>query len=416
MPSPEGQKIAVVGAGIVGISSALYLQRAGFSVTLIDRQEPGHGASFGNAGALAPHAFVPVNSPSIPRRLLPLMFAAGSPLSINWSYAPRMLPWLMSFLAHCGEAEVGRIAGALHALLSRNLDYALPLLRASGADRMMRAGGYLHLYESEADYAACAAEIALYKRLAGDVEEIDAAEIRRLEPNLAPVFVRALHFGSALHYYGSPAGVCLRLAEHFCAGGGTLLRDDIRAIEARPDGRLRVAGTQDRVYDQVVLAAGAHSRRLTGGAMEKLPLETERGYHVVFGQDGDIITRTCSSATAGFAMTPMAEGLRCAGMVELAGLDKAPNPACHAYLERTARRFLPALAERPSSSWMGFRPSMPDALPVIGRSGRTPNLILAFGHHHVGMSSGCVTGAIVAAIAAGEPPPVDIAPYSPARF
>lgn len=415
MPAPEDQQIAVVGAGIVGISSALYLQKAGFKVTLIDRQEPGNGASFGNAAALAPHAFVPVNSPSIPRRLLPLMFAGGSPLSINWSYAPRMLPWLLSFLSHCTPAEVTRIARVMHTLLSRNLDYALPLFRESGADRLMRGGGYLHLYESEAAYRSCATEVALYKQLADDVEEIDAAEIRRLEPNLAPVFVKALYFHSALHYL-STVEVCATLVGHFCAQGGSFLLDDVRTIEARPDGKVRIAGTREGTYDQAVLAAGAQARRLFGGAVEKLPLETERGYHVVFGNQSGIISRTCSSATAGFAMTPMTEGLRCAGMVELAGLDKPPNPACHGYLERTAKRFLPGITEAPSSTWMGFRPSMPDALPVIGRSARTPNVILAFGHQHVGMSSGCVTGAIVADIAAGKTPPVDIAPFSPTRF
>lgn len=415
MPAAGEQKIAVIGAGIVGISSALYLQRAGFAVTLIDRDEPGHGASFGNAAALAPHAFVPINSPSIPRRLLPLLFASGSPLSIDWGYAPRMLPWLLSFLSHCRPAEVTRIAQAMHTLLSRNLDHALPLFRESGADRLMRGGGYLHLYESEAAYRSSAGEVALYKRLAGDVEEIDAAEIRRLEPNLAPVFVRALYFHSALHYL-STVEVCATLVRHFRANGGCFLRDEVRTLDARPDGRIRVAGTQDGIYDQAVLAAGAQARRLFGGAVEKLPLETERGYHVMFDKQAGIISRTCSSATAGFAMTPMSDGLRCAGMVELAGLDKPPNPACHAYLDRTARRFLPDIREAPSSTWMGFRPSMPDALPVIGRSTRTANIILAFGHQHVGMSSGCITGAIVADIAAGRTPPIDITPFSPARF
>ncbi|WP_421699085.1 NAD(P)/FAD-dependent oxidoreductase [Ancylobacter sp.] len=415
MPASDEQNIAVIGAGIVGISSALYLQKAGFAVTLIDRDEPGHGATFGNAAALAPHAFVPINSPSIPRRLLPLLFASGSPLSIDWGYAPRMLPWLLSFLSHCTPAEVTRIAQAMHALLSRNLDYAWPLFRESGADRLMRGGGYLHLYESESAYRASAGEVALYKQLAGDVEEIDAAEIRRLEPNLAQVFVRALYFHSALHYL-STVDVCATLVKHFCAQGGRFLRDEVRTLEARLDGRIRVAGTQESVYDQAVLAAGAQARRLFGSAVEKLPLETERGYHIMFGGQAGIISRTCSSATAGFAMTPMATGLRCAGMVELAGLDKAPNPACHAYLDRTAKRFLPGITESPSSSWMGFRPSMPDALPVIGRSARSANIILAFGHQHVGMSSGCVTGAIVADIAAGRTPPIDITPFSPARF
>jgi glycine/D-amino acid oxidase-like deaminating enzyme len=415
MSAPGDTHIAVVGAGIVGISSALYLQKAGFRVTLLDRNEPGTGASFGNAGAIAPHAFVPVNSPSIPRRLLKLMFSGGSPLSINWAYAPRMMPWLISFLRHCSHDEVTRISHALHSLLSRNLEFALPLFRESGADSLIRGGGYLHLYENEADYRALSTEIQMYRDLAGDMEEIDAAEVGRLEPNLAPVFVKGLYFKSALHYL-SPVDVCATLARHFCAEGGTFLREDIASIDKNTAGKLVLKGVRAHVVDQAVLSAGAHSRRLFGTTIAPVPLETERGYHVVFGGHGGIISRTCSSATAGFAMTPMNEGLRCAGMVELAGLDKGPNPACHAYLERTARRFLPDLRESPSSTWMGFRPSMPDALPVIGRSPRTPEIILAFGHQHVGMSSGCVTGRIVAALAADETPPVDLTPFRPERF
>jgi glycine/D-amino acid oxidase-like deaminating enzyme len=415
MPVQQEQHVVVVGAGIVGISSALYLQKAGFKVSLIDRQEPGNGASFGNSGAMAPHAFVPVNSPSIPARLLHLMFSGGSPLSINWVYAPRIIPWLVRFLSHCTESEVTRISHALHSLLSRNLEFALPLFAESGADRLVRSHGFLHLYESEADLRTLSTEIALYKEIATNFEELDAAGIRRLEPNLAPIFVKGLYFKSSVHLL-SPVEVCTTLARYFSAQGGTILRDEVRQIRKRPDGKLSVIASREIVCDQAVLAAGAHSMLLSGEAVEALPLETERGYHVVFGGHGDIIDRTCMSATAGFAMTPMNFGLRCAGMVELAGLKKPPNPACHAYLERTARRLLPGLSERPTSTWMGFRPTLPDALPVIGRSRRTPEIIFAFGHQHVGMSSGCVTGKIVASIAAGETPPVDITPFSPARF
>jgi glycine/D-amino acid oxidase-like deaminating enzyme len=259
-----------------------------------------------------------------------------------------------------------------------------------------------------------ALEIDLYKKL-GVVEEIGADEIRRMEPNLAPVFHKALYFPDALHYL-SPTEVCATMARHFAAQGGTLLHDDVTSISRRSDGRVSVRASTEIACDQIVLAAGAHSMRLAGEAVEKLPLESERGYHIVFGGNDSIISRTCSSATAGFAMTPMNDGLRCAGMVELAGLDKLPNPECHAYLERTARRFLPGLKGRPTTTWMGFRPSMPDALPVIGRSKRTPQIVFAFGHHHVGMSSGCVTGKIVADIVAGEKPIVDLAPFSPTRF
>lgn len=416
MALPQDTKVAVIGAGIVGISSALYLQKAGFKVTLIDREEPGNGASFGNAGALAPHAFVPVNSPSIPKRLIPLMFAAGSPLSVNWAYAPRMLPWLMSFLSHCTESEVTRITHVLHSLLSRNVEFALPLFQESGAMSLMKQGGYLHLYETEADYRTLATEVSLYKQLSNDVEEIDAAEIQRLEPNLAPVFVKGLYFTSAYQYL-SPVDVCQTMVRYFTANGGHLLRSNVTSLTKAQNGQIQIVTDSATLNaDQVVLSAGAHSMRLSGTAVEKLPLETERGYHIVFKEHGDIISRTCSSATAGFAMTPMNEGLRCAGMVELAGLDKGPNPSCHAYLERTARKFLPGLSKPHSSSWMGFRPSMPDALPVIGRSSRTPEIIFAFGHQHIGMSSGCITGRIVASIAAGERPPVDIAPFSPNRF
>ena len=410
-----GKKIIVVGAGIVGLSSALWLQRSGFEVTLVDRRGPGQGASFGNAAIMGVAGFVPVNSPSIAWRLPRLLFSSGSPLSISWAYSPHLFGWIMRFLRNCTPARVDYIAGRLHGLLARNLEFATPLLNASGAMGLMKSNGFIYAYEKERDFDEASAEIRLIRRYREDIVDLSRSDIRRMEPNLADIFCRGLFFPDVMQY-GDPAAVCQALAAHFTGNGGTLLQASVREIRKLAPGRMAVIGDGLEAIeaDQIVLAAGAHSSRLFGAVVESLPLETERGYHVQF-QGADVLRASVACPSAGFAMTQLDGALRCAGMVELAGLDREPTPANHAYIARTARRYIPDLPE-PSSRWMGFRPTMPDALPVIGRSARTPEIVLAFGHQHLGMSSGFVTGRMVAAIAQDAASPVDPAPFAPTRF
>lgn len=408
--------IAVIGAGMVGTSSALWLQRSGHTVALIDRTGPGTGTSFGNAGAFATYANVPINSPSLPGRLPKLMFAKDSPLRIDWAHVLRMSPWLFKFLKNCSPSRVEAISDALSSLLEHCEDGAFPLFKASGADALIHSRGCLYLYDSEAAFAGAQGEMALRRHHGIDMEVLGADEIGQLEPNVAKVYARGIYFPKA-HQYVSPSGVIETMARHFTANGGELITAGISGISKTADGTLELQSAGQSVRcRQMVLAAGAFSKTLFGGLIEPLPLETERGYHVVFPGHEGLLNRPVGWSAGGFYMTPMSHGLRAAGTVELGGLSDRKRQANLDHITRHARRLLPDLPDQPAETWLGYRPTMPDSLPVIGRSNRTPEIIFAYGHQHVGMTLGGITGKLVAQIVDGEEPLVDLAPFAPGRF
>lgn len=408
--------IAVIGAGMVGTSSALWLQRDGHRVALVDRGAPGMGTSFGNAGVFATYATVPINSPSLPARLPELLLSRDSPLRIEWPHLPRMTPWLVRFLRNCTASRVAAIAAALASLLEHAEDGAFPLFKASGADRLIRSRGSLYLYDSQKSFAKAQGELELRCAHGVDLEILDPPEIGQLEPNIAQVYDRGLYFPKA-HQYLSPSGAIKAMADHFAANGGTVLRREVTGIGKSADGTLELATADGLIRcRQMVLAAGAFSARLFGGPIEPMPLATERGYHIVFPGFEDTLNRPVGWSAGGFYLTPMSHGLRAAGTVELGGLSSRKRRGALDHIARHARKLLPDLPAEPAENWVGHRPTLPDALPVIGRSRRTPEIIFAFGHQHVGMTLGGITGKLVAQIANGEKPLVDLAPFAPDRF
>ncbi len=408
--------IAVIGAGMVGTSSAAWLQRSGHKVALIDRTGPGMGTSFGNAGVLATYGNVPINSPTLPRRLPGLLFSRESPLRINWAHVPRMMPWLVQFLRNCAPARVEAISAALASLMEHAEDGAFPLFRASGADKLIHSRGCLYLYESEASFAKAQDEMALRRKHGVNVDILEPEEIGQLEPNLAKVYAKGAFYPDG-HQYVSPSGAVETIAGHFASNGGTVIEAEVAAITKLPDGTLELTTSGAPVRcKQLVLAAGAFSKRLFGTLVEPLPLETERGFHVVYPGFETMLNRPVGWSPGAFYLTPMSHGLRAAGTVELGGLSDAKRQGNIDHITRHARKLLPDLPETPESTWVGHRPTMPDSLPVIGRSSRTPEIILAFGHQHVGMTLGGITGRLVAQIADGEQPLVDLTPFSPDRF
>ena len=408
--------IAVVGAGMVGTSCALWLQRSGHRVALIDRTAPGNGTSFGNAGAFATYACAPINDPSLPRRLPGLMFSRESPLTIDWAYAPRMLPWLIRFLRNCSRDRVDAITAAIASLVHQAEAGAFPLFKASGADALLHSRGALYVCDSDEAFRRVQSEIAVRRANGIETEILSPDEVGQLEPHLAKIYTHGLYFPNP-HQYIDPRGAVQAMADHFAANGGAMIETEVSGITKAPDGTLELKSSGQSIRcRQMVLAAGAFSRRLFGGLIEPLPLETERGYHVVFPGHEGLINRPLGFTEGGFLMTPMSYGLRAAGTVELGGLSERRRRANIDYLTRQAQRLLPDLPETPESTWVGHRPTLPDSLPVIGRSERTPEIIFAFGHQHLGMTLGGITGKLVAHIVDGTEPPVDMAPYSPGRF
>ena len=412
----SGRRVVVVGAGVVGMCCARALQRRGFAVTVLDPVPPGESTSSGNAGILAPEAVAPIAMPGVMRQIPKWLLDPLGPLTIRWWYLPRILPWLLRLLANTRPARIERIAAALHALNRPLIDAHRALLGAGDFARLVRTDGLLYAYESPRAFAAAATDWAWRKEHGTGAEILSAARLRELEPALAPGIAGGVFIANGGHVV-DPLALVRAIAARFTAEGGSIRRR--RAVGfAFADSRVDAVTTDDgpAAADAVVIAAGAWSHLLTVLLGHRVPLEAERGYHLTLAEPGVIPSRPVSLPEGGFFATPMAMGLRLAGTVEFAGLEAPPDTRrAYAMLAR-AKRVFPGLADSVTSEWMGFRPSLPDSLPVIGPSPRLANVFFAFGHGHLGLSEAAITGRLIAQAVAGEPPEIDLAPYRIDRF
>ena len=406
----------VVGAGIVGVCCAFALLRDGHRVTLIDRDEPGRGCSYGNGGIIQVGASVPVATPGVLRQIPRMLLDPNGPLVIRWPCLPRLAPYLLRFIAAARPDRVERISVAIAALLDRAIDAVRELLGAAEALDAIAHTGELYVYQTESAYRAARAAHDMRRRRGVRVEELSADEVRQLEPAIAPS-VRCGVFLPDCMTAANPFHLTTRLVEAYRRDGGAVLRETLRDIEMAPDRRMALltdAGRHD--VDRLVLATGAWSRRWAAKLGARIPMDTERGYHVMLSDPGIDLRIPVLSGDHRFGVTPMAGGIRVAGTAELAGLDAPPNYRRAEMLLPMAEALLPGLRTNPHENWMGHRPSTPDSLPVIGRAPQLPNAFFAFGHGHLGLTLGPITGKLVADLAAGRPPPVDMAPYAAERF
>ncbi|MEE4238175.1 MAG: FAD-dependent oxidoreductase [Anderseniella sp.] len=407
--------LAIAGAGAVGLATALWAQAAGLSVALLDKGEPGSGASFGNAGTIATYACTPVNSPSVFSSLPTLLFNRDSPLRIDPAYGARHLPWLLAFLRNCTPARVAAITASLAELLSQADAGLDPLFDQIETGDLIVSNGCLYLYATAQDFDAAAGDIAARRANGVAFDILDEAAVKALEPAIAMPVHKALYFTGARHI-SDPGELMRRLHALFVASGGHWVKAEVTSCQPESDGVTVVASGHDAIRcDRFVVSAGAHSRSIAGSGAEALPLDTERGYHLMFADRAGLLSRPVGWARAGFYATPMTQGLRIAGTVEIAGLNAPPMQSRFAYLQRMAEQMLGPLGE-PSSNWLGFRPTMPDALPVIGPSPVSDRVLFAFGHQHVGLTLSGITGKIIADIASGQRTNRDLSAWSPSRF
>jgi len=409
--------IAVLGAGMVGISCAQWLQKNGCNPVLIDREKPGNGASYGNACTFASYGCVPINNPSIPLQIPKLIFGKNSPLNVKWQYLPTMLPWLTRFLVNCQPSRVKQIAHDLAQLLNASEDAAKPLFDDANVHSLINRAGCLYLYETERNYNQASHDLKLRRENGVNMEVLEQGAVLEIEPELANCFYNAIHFPDAFNF-ADPRAVIQKMSRHFENQGGTFKQTEITQITKSADNILSLHHKNGSTIHcrQLVMALGAWSKKLFGNVVESLPLETERGYHVVFHGQENLLSRPIGWGTGGFYLTPMDEGLRVAGTVELGGMSPIKRGKTLDFMTNEAKRILPALNDQRDDDWLGFRPSFPDALPVIGRSKKTPEIILAFGHQHLGITLGPITGKIVSEIAKNKPRSLDITPYRPNRF
>jgi D-amino-acid dehydrogenase len=408
--------VTVIGAGIVGVSSAAFLQREGFDVTIVDKLDPGFGTSFGNAGSVSPSAILPVAMPGMVKKVPGWLLDPLGPLTIRWSYLPFITPWLLRFLRHATREEAERVASALRPLMETVFDDYAEILGPEAFKQLIRQNGCLYIYENREELQAAKWSLDLRRRLGARMDEIGGDEIRQLEPALNKRFdlgIFAPENGSTV----DPHLLVRAIADQVERGGGKILKAEVTNVEIGPNGPAALNTTQGTIpVDKLVLAAGAWSSPLARKLGASVPLETQRGYHVTFSDPQIDVRRTVMWNKRSVFVNPMDCGLRIAGTVELAGLEAAPNYARADKLAGIATEMFPDLNAKDQSEWMGHRPCLPDSLPVIDRSPRFNNTVFAFGHQHVGICSGGPTGRHVAALMSGTTPRIDLSPFSATRF
>jgi D-amino-acid dehydrogenase len=407
--------VGIIGAGAVGLSCAFHLQRAGHSVEIFDFRNPGEGASFGNAGIIAVSEIFPVARASTLRQVPRMLLNPVGPLVIRWSYLPRLAPWLIEFLTASRKSEARRISLALSSLTRPALTAWQTIAGACGSEHRLVARGWLRLCATERDLATAKQDASAQCDLGVDVEILDINETRALEPALAPIFVGAAFFPKAGNVT-SPLGIMRSIAAHLAHNGAKIERRRISRVKLSEGAAVLTddAGGRSR-HDRLVIAAGAWSRRVVRTLGLDVRLDTERGYHVMLPSPERTLSRAVSVPNPGYSLVQMEDGLRVTSGVEFAGLDAPPDFRRIRGLLSQVQRALPGLRPDVQSEWLGFRPSMPKSMPVIGPLEQHPQVLLAFGHGHLGLTLAPITGQMIAAMITGETSPVDSSPFLPAR-
>jgi D-amino-acid dehydrogenase len=410
------KKITIIGAGIVGVATASYLRRDGHDVTIVDMRPPGEYCSFGNAGILSPGSCVPLATPGIHWKVPGYLSDPMGPLMIRWGYLPKAAPWLLRFLAASRPERVEEIADALRPLIRQTFDAYAPLVRDAGISDLIRQTGYVVAYEKRASYVGDGISWKLRRDRGVIVEELDEAALKKHVPQLSGHYEVGLYLPEQ-GFVANPERLTKGLAAQFQRDGGVVLQREVRDIDVGPGGpRALITNDGKLPVETLVICAGSHSNEFTSRLGDRVPLEAERGYHVTYSDPRFTLPMPVFMPEHKFFVTPMEMGLRIAGQTEFAGIHAEPNYARADILAKHMQRVFPGISEADATKWMGRRPSMPDSLPVIGRSTRFANAWYAFGHGHIGLCSGAPTGRVIADLIAERQPSLDVTPYSPGRF
>jgi D-hydroxyproline dehydrogenase len=407
-------KIGIIGAGIQGISNALFLQKKGFSVTIFDRDEPGSpAASYGNAGHFSPYASVPINRPDVLSDVPAMLLSSTGPLALKWNYVPKMIPWFLKFIRNCTTKRMMHTAKNMHQIL----DLALPaydeLFDEIELGGLVEKKGILYIWNDQS-LKSRELEIKVRNELGVDQQVVTPKEIHDLEPNIKPIYHGGVYYQHGRHAR-NPKKILLKLYDLFLKKGGKFLKMNIQDINFDNEKPVIKSETQSFLFDKIVIACGSFSKKLTDNLDEKIPLDTERGYHVHFKDCDHLLSRPVIFQNRGFGITPMEQGLRVVGTVEFGGLDNPLSKSRVKNLINNAKYMMGDLPEH-EDEWLGFRPTLPDYLPVIGPSKKYKNVFYCFGHHHLGWTLGPISGKIVSGMIAEENTNLNLKPYSSLRF
>ena len=405
----------VLGAGVVGLSTALYLQRSGHKITVIDPSPPASGASYGNSGVICSDAAVPIALPGMLRKVPGWLADREGPLTVRPSYFPRALPWLLRWIEASRMSRVLQISDAMRALHRDSLTCWRELLEADHFADLIRPVGQVRIWEGEGAESAIA--LALSERHGIRAVPLNGDDLRQIYPEIAPNLTRGLLFpGNA--FTVSPQRLVRTLGKLLIAAGGEIIAESAMKIIPRSGaaGYMIMTNLANRAAQRIVIATGARARELLDPLGIKVPLETERGYHAMMPSPNITLRMPLTIKSRGFGMTPMEDGLRASGTVEIGGLQAPPNERRAMLLVEHAKRIFPTLQTGEPTYWMGHRPSTPDSLPILGEAPGRPGLFLAFGHGHFGMTGGPPSARLIARLINGEPPGIDPLPYGCSRF
>jgi D-amino-acid dehydrogenase len=412
----EPLDVAIIGGGIIALASAQKLLAAGRRVTLIERKGIAQGASFGNAAAFAFSDILPLAASGKIRQVPKWLLDPLGPLSIPSAYALKIAPWLLRFWRAGWPDRIQHSIAAQSSLMRLAEPEMASLLAETDLGGMVRHDGSLELYESEAEFAASMPGWQAREAHGVAFEHVRGARLAEMQPGLSPAFVAGT-FVPGWQTVSNPYDFALGVAGAIRARGAQFLHGEVTAVAPSGAGvSINLANGRSLQSAAAVVAAGAWSRRLTDQLGDRIPLETERGYNTTLPLGAFDVRRQLIFSGHGFVVTPLVNGLRVGGAVELGGLDLPPNFKRSETMLAKARRFLPGLNPEGGQQWMGFRPSLPDSLPVIGLSKASPRIVYAFGNGHLGLTQSAGTGRLVRDLVCGETPSVDISPFSPARF
>ena len=406
-------KIGIIGAGIQGVCNALFLQKKGFQVTLFDRDEPGNAASYGNAGHFSPYASVPLNRTDILTDIPSMLLSSRGPLALKWNYIFKMIPWFSKFLINCSNKNMKHTAKYMHQILDLSLPAYDELFDEIQLDNLVESKGIMYVWTNE-NLKSRELEIKMREELGVKQKLLSPKEIHDLEPNLKPFYDGGVFYDYARHTR-NPKKILLKLFDLFLKKGGKFLKLDIKDLEFDEKTPVIKSDTQRFIFDKIVIACGAFSKKLTDKLFENIPLDTERGYHVHFKGFDHLISRPVVYANRGFGMTPMEQGLRVVGTVEFGGLNNPLTKSRVKNLILNAKDMVDGLPDH-EDEWLGFRPTLPDFLPIIGPSKHYENVFYSFGHHHLGWTLGAISGKIITKMIAEENSNLDLKPYSSLRF
>ena len=418
MENHKCKSVGIVGCGIQGVCTGLQLIKKGIPVTIFDRNDPlskeFKPASYGNAGHFSPYAVLQLNRTDILYDVPKMLLSSYGPLALKWNYVPKMFSWFYHYLKNCNKKSMLHTAKYMHQILNLSLDAYEEIFKEIDTTNLVEKKGIIYVWTNK-NLKSRNLEIKVRKDLGIQQKLLSKEEIIKLEPNLNPVFDAGVIFDYAMHAR-DPHGILRKVFRLFLENGGKFIQSDVKSLsQTSYNETLIKTDNEEYKFEKSVIASGAFSKKFTDQLGEKIPLDTERGYHVHFKSQQDLISRPVIFLDRGFGMTPMNQGLRAVGTVELGGLENPLSKKRINYIINCAKELLPQLGNH-DDEWLGFRPTLPDFLPILGPSLKNKNIIYAFGHQHLGWTLGAITGKIISGIVAGEKTNLDLTPYSSKRF